>query len=72
LTLHRRVPEVVDQLVTGDLRNHRPLTKLTKIVTDVVQDRELRHAVEELGWRCLVFDRLREAMRIAPVGGGKA
>ena len=71
LTLDRRVPEVVDRLVTGGLRNHRPLAKLTKIVTDVVQDQELRHAVEELNWRCQVFDRLREAMRIAPVGGDK-
>ena len=69
LTLDHRVPEVADRLVRGDLCKHRPLAKLTKIVTDVVQDTELRHAIDELGWRCQVFDRLREAMRIAPVGG---
>jgi hypothetical protein len=55
LTLDRRVPEVVDRLVTEGRRNHRPLTKLTKIVTDVVQYQELRHAVEELNWRCQVL-----------------
>jgi hypothetical protein len=69
LSLDHHVPNLVDRLVSGGLRNHRPLAKLARIIADVAQDMKLRHAVEEMSWRCQVFDRLREAMRIAAVGG---
>ena len=50
--------------------DNQPIFKLACQVSYVGNDSALCQAVEELRWRCLVFDRLREAMRIAPVDGG--
>jgi hypothetical protein len=71
LELHRRLPELLNLLLTYDEpHNDHPIFKLASEVSYVGNDPALCHAVEELRWRSVVFDRLRKAMRIAPVDGG--
>ena len=69
LELNRRLPDLLTQSAIDNQRNSQSLSKLLRIASDVSGDSELCQAVEELHWRCTVFDRLRKAMRIAPVGG---
>ena len=71
LELYRRLPELLDLLVTDDEPyNNQPIYKLALEVSYVAEDPALCKAADELRWRSLVFDRLRKAMRIAPVDGG--
>jgi hypothetical protein len=65
LELNRRLPELLDLPLTGDEPDRQPIFKLALEVAIVAEDSALCQAVEELRWRCLVFDRLRTAMRIA-------
>ncbi len=69
LEINSQVPDILDQCASSGQCDNKPLVKLAKIASDVAKDAVLRKAVEELSWRSIVFDRLREAMRIAPVGG---
>jgi hypothetical protein len=69
LKLDCRLRESLDLLVGDDGRDHRSLFKLARVVAEVAKDSGLNQAVQELRWRCLVFDRLRKAMRIASPGG---
>lgn len=71
LELYHRLPELLDLLpASEEPHDHQPIFKLAAQVCLVAEDSALCQAVEELRWRCLVFDRLRKAMRIAPVDGG--
>lgn len=70
LELNRCLPEPIDLLSNCDRRDNQPLFKLARVVLEAAKDPALSQAVEELRWRCLVFDRLRKAMRIAPPAGG--
>ncbi len=45
------------------------IVKLSKIVSDIINDTQCQQEVKELQWRCKVFDNLRKAMRIAPPDG---
>lgn len=70
LELNRRLPELLDLLLIDDEpHDNQPIFKLAVEVCVVAEDSALCQAVEELRWRCLVFDRLRKAMRIAPLDG---
>ena len=69
LELSRRLPELLAQSAVDKRLNYKPLAKLAKIVATISEDSDLCQAVEELRWRGMLFDRLREGMRIAPVGG---
>jgi hypothetical protein len=70
LELDRRLPELLDLLLTDDEPDNQPIFKLAVQVSLVAEDSALCQAVEQLRWRCLVVDRLRKAMRIAPLDGG--
>lgn len=70
LELHHRLPELLDALLTDQSPYSQPIYKLAFAVSRVGNDPVLCQAVEELRWRTPVFDRLREAMRIASVNGG--
>lgn len=70
LELNRRLQEPIDLLSNDSRHDNQPLFKLARVVSEAAKDSVLSQAVEELRWRCLVFDRLRKAMRIAPPGGG--
>ena len=67
IKLHQCLPELLH--LGADRREHPLLYKLVSLSSDIAQDTELIAAVDELIWRCEIFDRLRIAMRIAPVGG---
>ena len=69
LELNQCVTESMDLLLNGDRHDPQPLFKLARVASEAANDSALRQAVEELRWRCLVFDRLRKAMRIAPPAG---
>jgi len=70
LELNRRLGESINLLSNEDRRDNQSLFKLGRVVSEAAKDSALNQAVEELRWRCLVFDRLRKALRIAPPGGG--
>jgi len=71
LELRRRLPDFIDAFPSGDWRDNRPLYKLYRALSPAAEDQRLRSALKELEWRCELFDSLRSAMRIAPVGGDK-
>jgi len=64
LELDRLLPNLLNQFSGNKL-----LSKLTKLVALIANDAELQQTVEELKWRSIIFDQLRDAMRIAPAGG---
>jgi hypothetical protein len=71
LELYRCLPQLLDVLLTDEQPyDSQAVWKLACEVSYVGDDSALCQAVEELRWRSQVFDRLREAMRIAPVDGG--
>ena len=65
LELDRLLPDLFNLFGGNKL-----LRKLGKLVTPIASDADIRQKVEELKWRSIIFDQLREAMRIAQVGGG--
>ena len=72
LKLEQHMPELLKLLLNEDKPGERqPAFKLLAEACFVAEDSELREAVDELHWRCRIFDSLRTAMRIAPVGGSK-
>jgi hypothetical protein len=72
LELEKLMPELLELFMDDDKPNkNQPVFKLLAEACFVAEDQEIREAVDELHWRCQIFDSLRTAMRIAPVGGGK-
>jgi hypothetical protein len=70
LELEGLMPQLLELLGNDDEPQvNQPVFKLVSQACFVAEDQELRQAVDELRWRCQVFDRLRTAMRIAPAGG---
>ncbi len=64
------IPEIKEKGADGKTRELRTLLKLEKLTTEIADDEELNTAVEEIQKAVGIFDRLREAMRIAPKEGG--
>ena len=71
LLLIEHLPDLVQRLPAKDRIGNRIFYKLVRQVIDVVQDPVFEPAVEELRWRCRLFDDLRDKMRIALPGSGK-
>ncbi len=57
LELDSRLPELLELLPSDNRHDNRFLFKLARKISDVAKDSALRQAVEELHWRCQVFDR---------------
>lgn len=55
----------------GDWRDNKPYHKIPPLLKKLGDDRELRRAMEALEKKILLFDQLRDAMRIAPEDGAK-
>jgi hypothetical protein len=69
--LYGRLPQLLELLLTDkEPHNRQSFGKLACEVSYVGDDSALCQAVEVLRWRSQVFDRLREAMRIAPPNSG--
>ena len=72
LDIHSSLPELLDLFLNrNETYDKKAIRKLAVEVSRIGTDSALCLAVEELRWRSTVFDRLREAMRIAPVDGNK-
>ncbi len=71
LILTEYLPDLIRCLPAEDRIGNRIFYKLVRQVVAIVQDPVFEPAVEELRWRCLLFDDLREKMRIALPGSGK-
>jgi hypothetical protein len=69
LQLDRHIPQLLKLSMNDEHNNIQHLFKLARGVCDVAKDPQLQQAVEELRWRCQIFDSLRKAMRIAVPGG---
>lgn len=70
LTLNRNMPELLERFSLDGRNENQILQGLAREVDRIAQDVHLLgKAVEELRWRCKVFDGLRKAMRIAPPEG---
>lgn len=67
--IHRQMPKLMAGPASSNQRIKNALVKLRGITRDIFSDKQLSNAVRELHWRTEVFDRLRDAMRIARPGG---
>ena len=71
LELYRCLPQLLDPLLSDEESyDNQAIWKLALEVSYVGGDSALCSTVEELYWRSSLFDRLRKAMRIAPIDGG--
>lgn len=70
LDLHQRLPELLKLFLTeNEPYQNQAIWKLACEVIYLGNDPGLRKTLDQLHWRSIVFDRLRTAMRIAPVDG---
>lgn len=63
--------KLIKQLPAEDRTGNQIFYKFLRKVIDIVSDPIFEQTVEELRWRCDLFDDLRKKMRIAPPGGDK-
>ena len=61
----QHLPELLAYCPDTDKIGKQSIIKLTRIVSDLINDTRFQQGVQELHWRCEVFDSLRKAMRIA-------
>ncbi|MCP4347660.1 MAG: transposase [Desulfobacterales bacterium] len=71
LVLNDYLPEVQEWLPDNDRIGNRIFSKLANNISDVVQDPAFAKSIQELQWRCQLFDDLRKKMRIAEPGSNK-
>jgi hypothetical protein len=67
---NKHIEKFKDIHLRGDWRDNRPYFKLHVDLKNIMRDRTLWTSVEAIEEKILVFDKLREAMRIAPKSGG--
>ena len=61
----QHLPELLACCHDTDKTGKQSVIKLARIVSDIINDTRFQQRVQELHWRCQVFDSLRKAMRIA-------
>jgi len=64
------IEQIKDIRLRGDWRDNTPYFKLHVDLKKIIKDRTLWKAVEAIEEKLIVFEKLREAMRIAPKSGG--
>jgi len=67
--LHADVEKLARTQLRGQWHDNKPYFKLLADLENIIHDKTLWQAVEELEKRIIVFERLRQAMRIAPQAG---
>jgi hypothetical protein len=70
LTLLDHLPRLLQTLAGDNRVGYRAFLHLSRKVLSALADPDFEQSVEELRWRCKLFDQLRRHMRIAPAGGG--
>ncbi|MCF8053389.1 MAG: transposase, partial [Desulfobacterales bacterium] len=63
------LPGLLQVLPSVNSADRRLFFKFSRKVLDVAAESDFQEAVDELRWRCKLFDRLRRCMRIAEAGG---
>ena len=63
------LPWLLQSLPGDNAAGNRLFLRLSRKVIDVAGDPDIERCVDELRWRCRLFDQLRSAMRIAVIGG---
>jgi hypothetical protein len=71
LILLDNAPELIQQLPANNRIGNQIFYKFVRKILDIVDDPIFEQTVEELNWRCQLFDDLREKMRIARPGDDK-
>jgi len=61
----QHLPELLACYHDTDKAGKQSVIKLARIVSDIINDTLFEQGVQELHWRCQVFNSLRKAMRIA-------
>ncbi len=64
------IEHIKDIRLRGDWKDNRPYFKLHVDLKKIMKDRTLWKTVEAIEAKIVVFEKLREAMRIAPKSGG--
>ena len=71
LILLDHLPALLKRCFPTDWTGYRIVNKLVGLIVDIIQDPLFEPPLEELQWRCRLFDDLRKKMRIALPGGGQ-
>jgi hypothetical protein len=66
-TIHRLLKEIMD--IRPGEKGNRPFIQVHQLLEEVVGDKELSKAADGMEEKAKVFDKLREALRIAPLDG---
>jgi hypothetical protein len=69
--VQQQLSKVVACCPDTDKAGKKSVNKLARIVANIINDTLFQQDIQELHWRCQVFDSLRKAMRIAPPDGKK-
>ncbi len=67
--VQQQLPKLLACFPDNDKIGKKSVSKLSRIVADIINDILCQQNIQELHWRCQVFDSLRKAMRIAPPDG---
>lgn len=66
-TIHRLLKEIMD--IRPGEKGNRPFIQVHQLLEEVLSDKELSKAADGMEEKAKVFDKLREALRIAPLDG---
>ena len=69
--VQQQLSKIVACCPDTDKAGKKSVNKLARIVATIINDTLFQQDIQELHWRCQVFDSLRKAMRIAPPNGKK-
>jgi hypothetical protein len=64
-TIHRLLTKIMDIPLCDKAKDNRPFIKIHQLLEDVLSDKELNESAASMEDKAKVFDRLREALRIA-------
>lgn len=67
--LHAHLDKLKDLQLRGQWKDNQPYFKILLDLKEIIKDKVLWKAVEEIERKVTVFERLRQAMRIAPRSG---
>jgi len=67
--IHRVLENIMDIRLRKVLKDNRPFANAWRLIGEVLSDKKLKSAVNDLERKSIVFDELRAAMRIAPPDG---
>ena len=71
ISLYEQLEEVKYLQLRGEWRDNKPFFKLSNVLKPIVADTVLQRTITKIESKIKVFDRLREAMRIAPKSGSQ-